>query len=172
MSNFTINDKRVYVFLSQLTGKQILDGICNYDSENEFTTFTLNPTDKVIKCNHDVVEDAIISFKKSGNSKSIWLCHGDDSDPMNNYKIRCHRITTRFIKGDFIEEIRKKGMLTNKQYDVLRIDTFEDILIPKNTYTGNGFMVEVINPNNICIFKIAICERLPLKEETIIKYIR
>ena len=172
MSNFSINDKRVFVFLSQLTGKQILDDICDYNSENEFTTFTLAPTDKMIKCNHDVVEDAIISFKKSGNSKSVWLFHGDYSNPMNNYKLRWHRITTRFIKGDYIEETRKKGMLTNRQYDVLGVDTFEDVLIPKDTYTGSGYMVEVVNPNNVCIFKIAICERLPLEEELTIKYVR
>lgn len=165
-TNFNYNDKMAFIFFNHLKGNELLDMInISYDKNYKYTTFTCEGKDTSVRCVHDTVDDAVISFKKDGKYKTMYIIKGDNRHIFNEYKIRYYDATIKFERGEFIEEVRRKGTLVDGSGDIVFSHDIEDVLIPKRNYAGKNYVMEIVNPNGVCIFKILVCGRHPIEKE-------
>ena len=166
-TNFNYNDKVAFTFFQPMKGAQLLEMVHKKASTaHRYTTFVAGPDDNTVRCVHDTVKDAVIAYKKTSKYNTHYIIKGDVRHPFNEYKIKYYDATIKFTQGDFIEEVKRQGTLVDKSTgDIVFAHSIEEILIPKENYTGNCTVLEIINDRGNCIFKILVCERLPIDKE-------
>lgn len=158
-NNFTENKYRdvirhnqAYVAFSVAKAEDILKHLgVETPDDVTYTMFVIGYNDRKIVCRHDRVEDAVIRFKESKKWK--WA-------DMFECNVQWSPAKIKFEKGDYIEEITNKGVWTDAGMSRVGWVNNGETLIPKEDYTGNAYVLDILDDRYKPFFKVVYCEKV------------